>query len=75
MLQSFCASFSCNSIAHSGSSALHGVNPNLKKSTTRHHPFYFQILQTWHDQLPYLVLKMLAALKMLVSMLWDSSKS
>ena len=27
----FCASFSCNSMPRSGSSALHGVNLNLKK--------------------------------------------
>ena len=28
MLQSFCASFSCNSMPHSGGLALHGVNDN-----------------------------------------------
>ena len=27
----FCTSFSCKSMPHSGCSALHGVNPNLKK--------------------------------------------
>ena len=30
-LWSFCASFSCNSMPHSGCSALHIVNPNLNK--------------------------------------------
>ena len=31
MLQSCCASFSCNSMPHNGCSALHGVNHNKKK--------------------------------------------
>ena len=31
MFQSFCASFSWNAMPCSGCSALHGVNPNLKK--------------------------------------------
>ena len=31
MPQSFCASFSCNSMCGSGCLALHGVNPNLRK--------------------------------------------
>ena len=30
---SFCVSFSCNSMPCSGCSALHGVNPDLKKKT------------------------------------------
>ena len=32
MLYTFCASFSCNSMSCSGYSALHGVNPNKKKT-------------------------------------------
>ena len=35
MLKSFCASFSCNSLPHSGCLALQGVNPNLKKNLKR----------------------------------------
>ena len=35
MLKSFCAFFSCNSLPRSGSSALHGVNPNLKKKLNK----------------------------------------
>ena len=31
MLQSSCASFSCNSMPRNGCSALHGVNHNKKK--------------------------------------------